>query len=470
MAIDTLQNYERSLFKENKNLYGQNTWDVALGNINTNKQIAEKALETSYGKAVAEAYTSAQKQKSAVASSDLFSGYKESAYDEIDSALNDAYNTYMSKLSTGKQELEKTANEQKENVYSALSEQAQNTMDLRNTVEDYRNFIYNYFVEHANDEGVDNIFATNPNWNKYLVEVPENTPLSEDVTYMNLGEGDDMRTYRLKTIDELNYDFFDENNNLTVAGVDYYDQMLNEFANKAGSDVPSFDKYLAQTNPELYDWARSTDPYNYTKAGTNLGSFKTLFGMTSKDYKYNFIERYGGLSEKQLNSMFDTFNNKLQTLVNKSVNIRGGQSEQLILDTKDILEDLQEFSKKLGIDEDINWDEVNSTINTTLEEVKNNGEMTADWFLNFVTTGGISALPISASLSWLPNGIGALIGVAAGAAIGATSASVKTAKQNKLNKEDAKKVTDYAYSTILESLIKTSQEKRAKTQNNFGIR
>lgn len=53
----------------------------------------------------------------------------------------------------------------------------------------------------------------------------------------------------------------------------------------------SWQQYLEETNPELAEWARSYNPYDYTKAGTNEGTFKTLTGRSSTDFDWSPLER-----------------------------------------------------------------------------------------------------------------------------------------------------------------------------------
>ena len=103
--------------------------------------------------------------------------------------------------------------------------------------------------------------------------------------------------------------------------------MINQLASE-GRGI-SFAQWLAGNDEKLYEWSRSYNPYNYTEAGTNLGSFKTMVGLTSADEKYTFMERFGGLSKSDVNNMYSGFTNKLNELNKKISSSSGKDSKQI---------------------------------------------------------------------------------------------------------------------------------------------
>ena len=88
-------------------------------------------------------------------------------------------------------------------------------------------------------------------------------------------EGNRIEERRLKTQEEMAAELYDENGNLTLAGLDYFDQLENSLANEGGY---SWGQYLLDTNEDLYNWSKTYNPYNYTFEGTNAGSFRTMVG------------------------------------------------------------------------------------------------------------------------------------------------------------------------------------------------
>jgi hypothetical protein len=54
-----------------------------------------------------------------------------------------------------------------------------------------------------------------------------------------------------------------------------------------GNVTRGFDQWLSDTDAELRDWAVTGDAYNYTKAGTNFGTAKSLLGLESTDQSHS---------------------------------------------------------------------------------------------------------------------------------------------------------------------------------------
>lgn len=280
--IQTTSNVARQLKELNRDYYGRQTWKNMYSNVDFQRQIAINDLTTLYNEDVAKAYASAFAQKSIVANSDLGTGYKEQLDNSLDTALQEAFNTYRRNYLTDVNSVNDTAAVANAEIDELLEQESQNYVDYDNATYAYLEYLYNLAFpdDDVADEKLSAMFA-NDNWSKYLVNEDGQT--------------------RLMTQEEIranNYDL-DEFGQGTInrTGKDYYDQMLNGLSQYEGGKY-SFNKWLAEENPELYQWSQSGNPFNYTQAGTNAGSFKASQGLESTDDLYSFTERFGGMTDK----------------------------------------------------------------------------------------------------------------------------------------------------------------------------
>ena len=67
-----------------------------------------------------------------------------------------------------------------------------------------------------------------------------------------------------------------DDGSLSGKGIEFFDQLFN--ARTEGSDVRGFGEWLNEQDEDLYNWAKGQDVFNYTYAGTNLGTANVMSG------------------------------------------------------------------------------------------------------------------------------------------------------------------------------------------------
>ena len=298
MIFDT-SDIKSQLAEANRDYYGRKVWENLYGSIDYAKQRQLGKLQQDYSSAVNEAYASAHLANQNIAASNLGVGYKTAASEANDLALEEAYNTYRQKYLAGVSEVESLSAKQTQNVTNALSEQAKYESEFAEKPYEYLQYLFNKYSE---GDRANNIFYNEELWKRYTNEAKDEAgnltgerELKSWEEIANYGAYEDVEGKKQWT------GLFDESGNLTIKGADFFDQMINQLAYE-GRGI-SFGNWLAENDEKLYEWSRSYNPYNYTEAGTNLGSFKTMVGLTSADEKYTFMERFGGLSKSDVNNM-----------------------------------------------------------------------------------------------------------------------------------------------------------------------
>ncbi len=240
---------------------------------------------------------------------------------------------------------------------------------------------------------------------------------------------------------ELYSQFYDENRMITDRGKDFYDQMLNQLGVTEGSDY-SFHKYLAEKNPELYDWSISPNMYDYTEAGTNLGTFKTLMGLESTDNEYRYIERYGGLSKEQVHTQVSKIGNYINELRSKSTS---GDVRSIINDLETISTDLKTYVNNLQLTSEEKQEILTriEQFETMLENSKYNVKSTSNWTTLAETAQAWRDGWGRVSSAWSNGNL-----LEAGANIGMTLAESAGAFLGGLLQDTAETVTNYAGSIL----------------------
>ena len=352
---------------------------------------AEQQVEQQYGEQIGQAYKSAMAQRSNILSSNLGTGYKEAMLGDTDQYLSKAYDQYMSKLSESRQKIASNVGKANEAVTSELEKQAANVLEYNKASSKYADYYINWLKNNLSEE--EYLETINrPDWRNYMTadfgddaetqaRYDELAALEEAGTLSPEQEAElkQLRAsyYRLKSEQELATPAYveevdpetgekfkhwtsivDDQGNLTEAGINYYDFLENYAATRQGAG-PSWEQYLSETNPELLDWAKTYNPY---LAGTKdpfwAGTMRTAHGTMSNDYKYTFLERMGGLSSKQIDSVFGNLNN----LANKSMD------DITVDDAKQLASKYRKLAEQTGI-EGVDWEAVEKEIDTKLQNI-----------------------------------------------------------------------------------------------------
>lgn len=394
-AVWTSKNVANQLYEQNRDYNNRQTWHTALAENTAQGATALAELERQYNTATNEAYVSYLKNKNALQNSAVVGEGKDELLSQNDLALQEAYDSYRNSLAEGSAQIASAVAESETAINKALEEQAQYTADYANLHWDYlEQLFYDY------GQGENTIFDSKL-WSKYTVDEPvldaEGNPMYDD-------QGNPVTEKRIMTRDELASQLYDENGNLTMQGVDFYDQIENAVAQ--GGTGMSWGDYLAENNEDLFNWATSYNPYNYTFEGTNAGTFRTMVGMASTDNMYSFAERYGGLSEAEINEMYEPFKQHLEELNN----IDGAKDPDKVIEgISNINNDLWTMAEELGLDGD-------------MEELGITRQQTEQWLLD-VRTGVKSRSEVAAEYAMIVSKDVAF-GAAAGAIGGSAFAGV----------------------------------------------
>lgn len=327
--IITGDKYKSQLKELNRNYEGRQVWNELYANVDMANKQATNVATKNFQNDITDAYVAAYKNRSDVLNSNYSSGFKKEAIYDIDEVLQQAYDSYKQNYQNQLSTISQSTQEAKSAIDTELSTYADNLAKYQSSTYGYLQDLYNraYALESYTEEDTKlrEMFDKNPLWNRYLNETYEyQTDKKGNVVTDDDGnpvialdeEGNKIVSDRkLIGEQELYSQLYDSNNNITSKGTDFYDQMLNSLGVQLGEDY-GYNSYLYKNNPELYNWSQEASVYDYNKAGTNVGTFKELVGISSTDYEYKFIERYGGVSEQEIKQSIDNISKSVSELIN----------------------------------------------------------------------------------------------------------------------------------------------------------
>lgn len=358
----TKSDYEKQLREQSKSLTGGKTWAELYQSNYLAGERAKAIAEESYLDAAAQAYQSSLGQRSNILESNLGQGYKQQALTDTDLALQEAYNTYMSKYAEKANEIATSVASNASKFDEAVASEAEWMEKTGQSVEDYFKYLYNTYYTVDEETGIGilnkdyesvNPFVQNELiWGRYLKH-----PVTE--------KGEDTSKYMLKSPEELSamlYDIDESGNRvLNALGQDFYDMVMNYMPtpiyDKNGKLVrtdieqaKSYSDYLQEKDKDLYDYLTSSDLYNINTAGSKFGTFKELMGLEANDYEYSWLERAGGMTKEEVDKLFGDIDSKIQKATFNSFQI-GNINTSL----KAVGEELNDLSEKFGLGFDYSY-------------------------------------------------------------------------------------------------------------------
>ena len=489
-SIMTEKQAKQAILNDYRNISGSRTFGSMYAANELAGMRAEQQVEQQYGEQIGQAYKSAMAQRSNILSSNLGTGYKEAMLGDTDKYLTQAYNQYMSKLSESRQEIASSVAKANEGVTSTVDAIAKNKVAYGNALFDYYDA---YLAEKQNtlDEDAYKKFMRSALWDKYYTyDFGTDTQAKADYDVaraaVERGEMTEDELFekfwqyrRAKTREELTavaYDevdgrkeyssLYDEEGNLTLAGVDFFDQLEN-FAATHKNEGQSWSEYLQATNPELYDWAASYNPYNVGPDDvTYAGSFRTMTGRTSTDYTYSFLERFGGLTEKQTKSAFSRvykdFDKKASDINTDDIDSMLGEFEQI--------------GKEIGLtQEDINWENIRQQVSQYVEDAAQAREDAKYAKIDSGLAIGVGVLAVitGAIVTGASFGMAVPAGVAiAGAGLAGIAAglgNIESITDAEEREEAYKKAAQDEYLRAVTAMVTKLQEKRRQAQIDQGF-
>lgn len=468
MAIPfTASQVKSNLYNENRDYYNRKTWENLLSQNQQSAVAAENQLVKDYTQASTAAYTSYLQNRANIENSALFGDSKQKMLSENRINLEEAYNTYRQNLAKGQEEISEQYQSNISAIDTELTKEAQNYNEYENLHYDYLKELFENSPQLYNDPRfahyITRDYEVDPETNEYIVDPETGEYVQKDP--------------RVKTVDELYNDMYTYNAEtgeyeMNQAAVDYYD-MIENLALEDIQGSRSWQSFLEETNPELAEWATSTDQYNYTTAGTKAGSFKTMTGRESTDFAWSYAERMTGVKVQQLNEQFDSFKTKFEDTVKE---LKGDEGD--LTKTKDNVTSISNMVKEVGgllddygikksIEQQINmsFDEfadklasaANSTSSTSGTVWKTVGQV-----LGATAAGGLAGAAIGGPAAPITAVMGAITGMVT---------SVLVAKNN-LDKQvkDATSLNDSArkaFDNMLVAIGKYAASEQQKSATSF---
>ena len=491
MAVGYIQTSDQAkkFLQGMRNATGSRSFDSLYAANELAGMKAEQQVEQQYGEQIGQAYKSAMAQRSNILSSNLGTGYKDAMLGDTDQYLSKAYDQYMSKLSQSKQAIASSVGKANEAVTSELEKQAANVLEYNKAAPKYADYYMNWLKNNLSEEEYSEI-VNSADWKNYMTaDFGDDTETQarynelvalEDEGKLSPEQETELKQlrasyYRLKSEQELTTPAYveevdpetgetykhwtsivDDQGNLTEAGINYYDFLENYAATRKDAG-PSWEQYLSETNPELLDWAKTYNPY---LAGTKdpfwAGTMRTAHGTMSNDYKYTFLERMGGLSSKQIDSVFGDINK----LTNKSID------DINVNDVKGFISQYRKLAEQAGL-EKVDWDALDKQADVYLQQIKDyEKEIKSAKIGAGIGGAAIALLVIGMAAATIATGGGAaaVLGAAgtAGGAGGLTSAIMNSVDAINALEDDKKAQEDLLKKEYLNSLVTMVNEVNAK--------
>lgn len=302
------------LAEANRDYTGRKTWESMYGAIDYSGQKALSQAESSYGEAVGQAYESSLKNAQDIMSSNIGTGYKSEALMANQDALAQAYASYQQNYLSNAQAIQQNINTATQQVDAALTTQAKNMISLYDTGYQYLQNLYDRFTENYDDKT--NPFYTDDMFKRYLTDNGE-----------------------LKSRQEYEAEWFNEEGELTLQGQDFFDQMLNYYATSADPELRqySYGAWLQEQDPDLFEWARSYNPYDYETGAKNINMFQKAF-TNQTDEQWSRGERDWSINKDTYLANFDNSASKID--LDKLGHSKEVVDRQMLTDVPDDLDKL----------------------------------------------------------------------------------------------------------------------------------
>lgn len=467
--IQNINDTKKYLYEANRTYNQRRSWDQLFLQNDLSGQLSNAAVTENASSAIGDAYASSFLADDVVTKSNLGEGFKEKLMTENNNALYEAYNTYSANLKTAQGEISDSVYNNAVAIDDLATTQATN-------VNAYRDAHFEY-LEHLYESEPD-LFKSAA-WSKYLTnDTNETDDASDDYSRLMT---------RAELIDAANKDgdeyrsLYDENGNLTLRGIDFYDQVEN--AKTTGN---TFGNFIDENHADLGAWMETKDMFNATLIGNNASSFREMVGMESTDQTYSFIERFGGLTKTEVDSMFAKYKAKSEEFGNAIAKKGKDKAASYTTEIQGLVGELKTMATDLGIENNMGFD-FDTFTNLALEAVeksKTGDKMTQDFFVNFIATGLGVATAIGASGAVVAGGAAAagatlggataatggtalLVMLAAGVIAGTVTGANAVNEDRKANQAAANDARD-AYDQLLVAMTMYAKAQQSKAQAEFN--
>lgn len=260
------------------------------------------AYKSQYEQALDKAYQANLEQRSNILNSNLIAGTKKEMLSDTDIALQDAYSSYLATLQGSIADVEAQEAKQYASIDKELStvkEQADKllTTEAENITKGI-DYAFDYLQEvgkyaEQTEGGLEALY-NDPNWSRYIEKYTE--------------EGSEEPMYRMYSREQLSrpridvetgeqLGLYDSMGNLTKAGQDFFDQMINFDWTDYGAlkDMQSYGSFVAGKDKDFYNWLAGENAYSLTPdtfgRNLNIGVVREAMGLKSDDETYRQQER-----------------------------------------------------------------------------------------------------------------------------------------------------------------------------------
>lgn len=260
------------------------------------------AYKSQYEQALDKAYQANLEQRSNILNSNLIAGTKKEMLSDTDIALQDAYSSYLATLQGSIADVEAQEAKQYASIDKELStvkEQADKllTTEAENITKGI-DYAFDYLQEvgkyaEQTEGGLEALY-NDPNWSRYIEKYTE--------------EGSEEPMYRMYSREQLSrpridvetgeqLGLYDSMSNLTKAGQDFFDQMINFDWTDYGAlkDMQSYGSFVAGKDKDFYNWLAGENAYSLTPdtfgRNLNIGVVREAMGLKSDDETYRQQER-----------------------------------------------------------------------------------------------------------------------------------------------------------------------------------
>lgn len=472
-AVYTAENLSKYLKESNQDIYGRRTWAEAFGGINLNAQKAIEGLSADYGQQFGQAYATAKSNESIIAGSNLGEGYKNAAIAENEAALEAAYDAYLQKYVSDIGTINETTGKQLSAVRDELIGQSDKTAAYINHQLGYLDALLNKYEAGEITSDVFNRF----DYQEYFdVQTDDVGNIITDET------GKPMLSP--KSVDALRGEFFDERGQMTTKGWRFFQQVAGD---QELRNIYSYETYLQEKDPDLYEWATSFNPYDATAnaAGQNL-NYASANKLLNVDEVYTEAERLigadSGTIEKQFDSVYSILT-KLETAyndddedgVNEYTEKYNAEMSKLVKDfglEDDFIKQLNDMGYNVNsVEEAMNRIAGDLAIEESAIAAKEDNSAGGGAFVGGLTGWGIGYLGAAIAMASNPVGWVVAAVAAGGALIGATvgyfAGGTESAAGTEEARDNAQAAAKNRYTELVDALVTMSKNKTLEADKAF---
>lgn len=441
----------------NRDYSGQRTWGQAYGAINLAEQSAMANVEQDYAASMNQAYQSALQNKAAIAGSNVGTGYKTEAIASIDDALSSAYDSYLQNYLQNRATVAENMDTYRGTVTKNLEQQADYVQRYEQAHWDYLRKMYEMHQKGELESGGYYDPFEEANWKKYLNITTDEAGVETEAGLMN-------EALMLSK-------FMDNEGNLTQAGVDFYEQMEQDMAQRTDVQAYTFQDYLRgeKQYKDLPEWANTQYAFSYdpTVQGDTTGQsmFNTMFGRMSQDNVYTFAERKYGMTSGQLEKSYEPFKSAVENLNTLMADSASAKKVDAAFD-----EVIAQYDK---LAKDFNY--TDNSLRDQLEELKRQyraaGSGDAGEVVGSTLAGGMGGLLAATGGAAAAGSSAGPIGAAIGALVGAVwfgiQQGVNTHKQTRADEENARAAYNAAIAAFLNQQSISTYTNRSTRSGKF---